>query len=423
MSRLAIADPDFLAPWRQAPAMAGLKHVEAGFSILFLFLFSQGLIGPLFADESNPDSSVVLRLMWLPIYGATIILALARPGAFLRTLNANWLLVGLAAMTLASVAWSVAPDISLRRGFALFMTTLFGLWFASRWDWRQMILIIASTFALLAMASTVMALAVPAIGVDNQIHIGAWKGVWWEKNTLGAMMALGAVSGWAAVRVDPGRLLLWIGVAVLCSALVLLSTSKTALLALLLGTGGVIGIALCRRGFGFAALMLFLLLTSISAFALVMLVAPVEAIEALGRDATLTGRTDIWAVLIGQIEARPWTGYGYMAYWAADTGPVFWVRQATDWDVPTAHNGWIETALAIGVPGMGLMAFVYLQAMARAAGRLFSGGETYWALVSLALFGLVSISESNLLQQNSLGWVLFVSAAAKLANRRARLTG
>jgi exopolysaccharide production protein ExoQ len=421
VSRLAIAEPAFLAPWRQAPALGGLNALEAGFSVVFLFLFSQGLIGPLFADPANPDSSVVLRLMWLPIYAATVILILARPGRFLRTLNANWLLLGLAGLTLASVIWSVAPDVTLRRGFALMMTTVFGFWFASRWSWREMILITATTFGLLAVASTGMALAMPALGVDHEVHAGAWKGVWWEKNTLGAMMAWGAVSGWAALRVDPRRGLIWIGVALLCSALVVLSTSKTALLALLLGTGAVIGIALCRRGFGFAAMMLFLLLTSLSAFGLIMLIAPVEALEALGRDATLTGRTDIWAVLIGQIQNAPWTGYGYMAYWAADSGPVFWVRQATDWDVPTAHNGWIETALAIGIPGMLLMAFVYLQAMVRAIGRLFSGGETYWALVFLTLLGLVSISESNLLQQNSLSWVLFVATAAKLADRRARI--
>lgn len=420
MKRLAIAEPAFLAPWRQAPGLALVRPVEFGISVVFLLLFSQGLIGPLFADPANPDSSAILRLMWLPVYGATVLFMLARPGAFLRTLNGNWLVVFLSLLTLASVLWSVAPDTTVRRAFALIMTTLFGLWFASRWNWRELILITAASFVLLAFASIAMALVMPSLGIDNEIHVGAWRGVWWEKNTLGAMMAWGAVSCYAAGRVDPARWMIWTVAALVCSGLVLLSTSKTALLALLLGTGAVIGIALCRRGFGFAALMLFLLLTTVCGLGLVLAIAPVEAIEALGRDATLTGRTDIWVVLIDQIAARPWTGYGYMAYWAADDGPVFWVRQATDWDVPTAHNGWIETALAIGVPGASLMAVVFLQALLRAAGRLFRGPETYWALVFLTLFGLVSISESNLLQQNSLSWVLFVATAAKLADRRAR---
>ena len=109
------------------------------------------------------------------------------------------------------------------------------------------------------------------------------------------------------------------------------------------------------------------------------------------------------------------------AYWAADEGPVFWVRLATSWDVPTAHNGWIEIALALGFPGVALMALVYLSAVGRALSRLFRGPETYWALSFLGMLGLVSISESNFLQQNSLGWTLFVMTAVKLAERRTQL--
>ena len=154
--------------------------------------------------------------------------------------------------------------------------------------------------------------------------------------------------------------------------------------------------------------------------ALILLIAPVEFLELLGRDATLTGRTDIWVILARQVADAPWTGYGYRAFWTVENGPVFWVRQGTSWPVPTAHNGWIETALALGIPGVALMATVFLTALGRALGRLFSGPETYWALGFIAMLGLVSISESNLMQQNSLSWVLFVATAAKLQERRSR---
>lgn len=420
MSRaLAISDPPLLASLRAAPALGFTRTLEVALSLIMLFLFSQGLIGPLFADESNPEGSAVLRLMWLPVYGVTLILMLARPGAILRTLVGNWLILVLIGLTFASVLWSIEPDTTLRRSFALLMTTLAGLWLASRWSWRELILLIAATFVILGGLSTFMALAVPSLGVDHAVHAGAWKGIWWEKNTLGARMALGAVSCYAAANIDPKRVWFWLGCAVFCTALVLLSTSKTALLAWSLGTAGAIGIAFCRKGFGFAALMLFMLVTGGVTIALVLLIAPLEALEALGRDATLTGRTDIWVVLIEQVRAAPWTGYGYKAYWTAEFGPVFWVRQATDWDVPTAHNAWIEIALSIGLPGVLMMAVIYLRALGRGLARLFTGPETYWALGLLAIMGLVSISESNLMQQNSLTWVLFVATAAKLRQRDA----
>jgi exopolysaccharide production protein ExoQ len=420
MSLAASHDPAFLSAWRRAPAFQFTGAIEGGLTLLCLFLFSQGLIGPLFADPANPESSVVLRLIWLPVYALTLVLAITRPGAVMRTLAGNWLMLALVLLTAVSVLWSVAPDTTLRRAFALIMTTFFGFWMAARWSWRSLILLTATTFIGLAVLSTLMALAMPSLGVDHEVHAGAWKGVWWEKNTLGAMMAWGAVACFAALHMDPRRRWIWMGGAILCCALVLLSTSKTALLALLLGTGGAMGIALCRRGFGFASLMLLLGLTGAAGGALILLIAPVEFLELLGRDATLTGRTDIWAILSRQAMEVPWTGYGYMAFWANETGPVFWVRQGTDWPVPTAHNGWIETALAVGLPGVAMMALVFGRALVRAAGRLFHGPETYWTLTFLAMLGLVSISESNLLQQNSIGWVLLVATAAKLADRRAR---
>ena len=421
MSPIAAREPLFLSVLRQAPGLRSVRFAEAGFTVLALFLFSQALIGPLFAPSGSDETSVILRLMWLPVYAVTVILMLARPGAVLRTLSSNTLLLSLIGLMALSVMWSVAPDVTIRRTFALAMSTCFGLWMASRWTWREMILLIATNFALLGVASAFMALAVPSMGVDHVIHPGAWKGVFWQKNTLGAVMAWGAVSSYAAVRVDPKHWLFWSGCAVMCVALVLLSTSKTALLSCLLGTGIAIGIALCRRGFGFAALMILLGVTSGATIAAIMLVAPVEALQALGRDATLTGRTDIWGILIEQVRTVPWTGYGYMAFWEAENGPVFWVRQATHWDVPTAHNGWIEIALAIGFPGVVLTALVYATAFLRAAGRIFRGPETYWALALVAMLLLVSISESNLVQQNSFGWVLFVATAAKLAERRERM--
>jgi len=420
MSLAAVHDPPFLAGLRQAPGLAFAGRIEGGLTIACLFLFSQGLIGPLFADPANPESSDVLRLIWLPVYAVTLVLAVARPGAMMSTLTRNWLILAVTMMTLVSVVWSIDPDTTLRRSFALIMTTLFGLWLASRWNWRELILLIASTFGVLAVLSVVMALAVPSLGIDHDVHAGAWKGLWWEKNTLGAVMGWGAISAYAAIQFDPKRRFIWMGLAVLCTALILLSTSKTALLAWLLGTGGAIGIALCRKGFGFATLMLFLALTGGALFALILAIAPLEFLELLGRDATLTGRTDIWVILSRQIAEDPWLGYGYKAFWSVEDGPVYWVRAGTSWPVPTAHNGWIEVALAIGIPGMLMMAVVFLGAAVRAIGRLFRGTEAYWALPYIALIAVVSVSESNLMQQNSMGWVLFVATAAKLADRRAR---
>lgn len=408
--------------WRAAPRIGFLRPLEYGLALLILLLMSQALLGPLLASQADPESAMLLRVMWLPVYAVTAIWLVIRPVSGLATALRVPIIITLSVLCMVSMMWSLDPSMTLRRGFALVMTTAFGIALASRWSWRDLTGMIAITFAVLGIGSAIASLAAPGFAVHQDIHVGAWKGLWWEKNTLGAMMAFGAAASLAAAAQFDRQRLFWWGIAAFETGMVLMSTSKTALLALCLAFAGAIGIALVRRGFGFATLMIFLAAVGGGMLALVLTLAPLAALEALGRDATLTGRTDIWAVLTGQIAAAPWTGYGYGAYWAAEYGPVFWVRQQTQWPVPTAHNGWLETALALGIPGVALMALSYTTTLFRAVTRLFRGRETYWALTFIALVGLISLTESNLLQRNGLTWVLFVATAAKLAMPR-RLDG
>lgn len=414
---LALADR-----WRGSlPRLRFWPALEAGAALVCLLLFSQALIGPLLSDPADRDGGEMLRLIWPPVYLLTLGLIALNPAPVLRLVMTSWPLLLLAVLTLASAAWSIDPGTTMRRGLAVVMTLAFALWLAARYSWRDMIRLIAVMFSVLAVGSALAGALFPGFGVMHEIHVGAWKGLWWEKNTLGAMMAwssLAFISAGAAA-VNPAEKRLWFALVLVSAALVLLSTSRTALLALMICVAGPAAIALTRRGFGFAALAIFGGACGLASLVGVLLVGPGVILEALGRDATLTGRTDIWAGLVVAIAARPWTGYGYGVFWSIDEGPVFWLRQATAWDVPTAHNAWLETALALGLPGLALALYVVAAGLLRAVSRLFSGIETYWALPFLIAWAGISLSESNLLQQNSVVWLLLSATLAKLAARGA----
>lgn len=406
---------------RQAPRLGVLEPIEAGATVLVFLMMSQALLGQLFDTPPGEDGPAILRIMWLPVYALGLVWLVSRPMQGLRAVSRAPLMLVLALLCMASALWSLDPGLSMRRGFAVVMSVLFGFAIAARWDWKQLITLLAITYAILAFGSLLAVVVSPSFGIQQEIHVGAWRGLWSEKNTLGAIMSYGASASIGAAAVMPKRRLFWLAVMALQAGLVLMSTSKTGLLALLLVVGGAMGIALVRRGFGFAALMIFFLVIGAGLGTLVLTLAPVEFLEMLGRDATLTGRTDIWDVLIGQVLDRPWTGYGYGAFWTVESGPVFWVRQATNWPVPTAHNGWLEVALAIGLPGLILLTLVYVGTVGRAAGRLFRGREVFFLLTFFAVVTTVSISESNLVHRNSLMWVVFVAVASKLAVREDRV--
>ena len=138
----------------------------------------------------------------------------------------------------------------------------------------------------------------------------------------------------------------------------------------------------------------------------------------LGKDATLTGRTDIWEVLLELIKKQPERGYGYGAFWSTGSSPALYVREITQWEVPTAHNGWLEVWLGIGLWGLTLFCLSFLLTIVRAIRAIFGGWIGFFALGFIAQFTVFSMSESNILQQNSITWVAYVAVAASLVQDR-----
>jgi O-antigen ligase len=77
-------------------------------------------------------------------------------------------------------------------------------------------------------------------------------------------------------------------------------------------------------------------------------------ISGLSRDATLTGRTQLWTELM-EFDVNPLIGKGYMSFWLRDE--VFKILWAKYWWKPNqAHNGYLEIYLNLGLIGVLLLA-------------------------------------------------------------------
>jgi exopolysaccharide production protein ExoQ len=137
----------------------------------------------------------------------------------------------------------------------------------------------------------------------------------------------------------------------------------------------------------------------------------------LGKDATLTGRTKIWAAVMREIEDRPWLGYGYHAVWGDKSGwgPFAWISKNAGFQAQHAHNSWLEQWLGMGLLGLVAWGLFYLQAMALAVIAVFRDRGALLAFPFLVVFSLVALTESIAVTYNDFRWVLFVAFAAKLA--------
>jgi O-antigen ligase len=400
-----------------------LERVEAFACFCMLALMSNALLAPLFAPDQIPDNVPWLRLIWLPVYGCIALMVLTRPMRMSRVIVPAALGLVLVGWAFASSSWSIAPDVTFRRSIALLMTTLFGLYLAARYDWREFIELLAGVFLLLAVGNYIACLLFPGFGVHATIHPGAWKGLWYEKNMMGAQMVVGLLALSAAAVIAPARRRLWIFGAVLCALLVILSTSTTALLGMLLALGGMMALGLFRRGGPLPVLVVWGGVAGVGAFLALLLLAPEAFFALVGKDPTLTGRTGIWEALFRRFELRPWQGYGFGAFWIDPWGPRWFIKNEVQWDAPNAHNGWLDILVQLGIVGLALAASHFIISVVAAISRLRQGPEAYWAILFMVLFALFSISESTVMQYNGISWVMYTATMAKLLQWRGFATG
>ena len=392
------------------------KIAESAVYCLILFYFSGAITGIIFPPVNDLSAeNPTARLLWFPIYGLTLVLALINIVHLVRISIFNPLLVLCVLWCGISIIWSIDPALTARRSVALLMTTLAGLTVAARYDWDGLVQRLAFAFLMMALTTILVVILRPSQGIMSEIHVGAWRGPFAEKNYLGGQMTKGLIACMCAFAMRPKRAWLWIPSGLICFMLVLLSTSKTSLLISIFAIGAFLAIRLFRRYPILRIPVVYALVASITTFVFLMMAIPDELFGLIGKDTTFTGRTDIWGELIRAIKEKPIMGYGYGTFWEDPLGPSYAVREALQWGVPTAHNGWFETWLSAGMVGISLFALLYIITLILAFDRIKRGGvEAYWAILAVLMFAMFSMSESTILQQNDLSWVIFVATSAKL---------
>lgn len=378
--------------------------------VVILVMLTGALIGPVFAPTQ--EETPVLRLIWLPVYAAVAGLLLLRFERVVRAWPAWIALMALAALTFASKYWSIDPEVTQRRVIAMALTGAFSIYLGAVFRGPHLPRVLMHAGLLMAAGSLVMVFAFPAIGIHQADNAGLWRGLWYEKNQMGIVMVAAATAAAACLAsVDPRRLLPAIALG-LATVLVLATQSKTSLLCLVLGLGVVGGLWSLRKGGpAFSVVMIWLGVVVAGAGVALWITDSAAVLEALGKDPSLTGRTHIWDSLMRRVGERPWTGYGYSAFWGKDSVPAEFVRQETGWLVPSAHNGWIDLLVQLGWPGAVLVATLFVSAILSNLFRVGGAGvrEGGFGLAYLGVFLMLSLSESVLLSHQNLPWTLFLA--------------
>jgi O-antigen ligase len=150
--------------------------------------------------------------------------------------------------------------------------------------------------------------------------------------------------------------------------------------------------------------------------AALLLVANSEAVlSALGKEPTLTGRTQLWEAVWSSIRERPWLGYGYGVFWSGWEGASGAVIEAVGWETPHAHNGVLDLWLSLGFLGVATFVTGFVAAVGRAlaAAQARDSDDSIWPLLFLSFMLFYNMTESTILREHSLYWVLYVTTITR----------
>jgi O-antigen ligase len=134
-------------------------------------------------------------------------------------------------------------------------------------------------------------------------------------------------------------------------------------------------------------------------------------IKAVGRDPTLTGRTEIWKEVL-EVENNPIVGAGYESFWLS--GPLDDPSKGRWWHVNEAHNGYLEVYLNLGAVGVILLVAIIINGYGSVLRLLKSDTEAGSIRLGFWTIGLVySVSEAGF-RLLGLAWICFLLGATSI---------
>ncbi|RMF68399.1 MAG: O-antigen ligase family protein [Cyanobacteria bacterium J069] len=404
------------------------RSFEILFTIGYLILYSGGVLALfLSGGYSEGDTGslrdvdfALIRQLLLLNYAISFLLLLRRWQYVLQCLIRAPFIPIIVSLVMCSILWSSQADITQTRAISLLGTTIFGIYFGTRFSIKEQLNILATTFGIILFLSLVFAIALPGYGRMGGIHAGAWRGIYVHKNPFGQMMTLSSIIFLSLLtRKEKGSWKYLLGLAI-SALMIALSASSSSLVNLVTLTL----IFVVLKVTLWPDRVMIPVIFSLSALGCVASLFVVDALEMVagvfGKDLTLTGRTDIWPIVIRQGLQRPILGYGYSGFWGDWDSPGAAVWKEHGWLAPNAHSGFIDLWIQLGFVGAAIFLVGFLLVLFRGfhlSRRIHPSAYT-WIIIYLIFTCLINSTESSLMNNNSLNWILLTSISISVMSYR-----
>lgn len=376
------------------------------------------------ADARTAGAHLTSQLSILFALLTTVAIVVSRASLVVRACRDNWIFAALVIVALASTAWSENPLLTIQASVMIMLNTLFAFYLSRRFDvGRQMQLVLLLGWIAAAL-SVVLALGFPSVGIDQRQGVGAWQGVSVHKNSCAILMAYVLSPMLFSKPKTFASNALRIAYIVLCLLVAIETQSRTGWL--------VIAFLLCfvflwklvssfaRRDRPF---LVFVIMSAAAGVLLVISLYLSILLFSIGKDPTLTGRTDLWRLVFLVAMKRPFLGYGYNAFWTGLQGESGNIALALGWNPTHAQNGFLDVWLQLGGVGLTLILLTLFRAFKDAFVCIRSKcpDSAGWYLSIVVITLICNLDERSFVSPNFIEWVMYIMACVGLADMAKRL--
>jgi len=375
-------------------------------------------IGTYTASDPDLEGNAVDRI----VFGALILLgiiALAGRGPEVRRLlSTNVPIILFFLYCLMSTLWSDYPTVALKRWIKAVGDLVMVLIVLTERDWIAALRRILTRVGFVLIPLSVLFIKYyPALAVDYKQWSGKamYSGITTTKNLLGMVcLVFGIASLWRLftafrerhTRLRIPHLVAHTAILVMAAWLLRMCNSMTSIACLLLA-----GILLGLMNIPFLArkrsVLHFLVAAAVMVSASTLFLGTgAGALESMGRDPTLTGRTEIWKLVL-TLAGNPFVGTGFESFWTGTRLRQVW---SVMFGIQEAHNGYLELYLNLGWVGVTLFASVVLygyRSVTAAMREDFSSGSIRVAYFVIAV--IYNFTEAGF-RMCFMAWIFFLLA-------------
>jgi O-antigen ligase len=368
------------------------------------------------ADQAL-DGSPLDRNILSGLIAAGVIVLLRRRGEVGKLLRSNGPVLAFFVYCAVSVLWSDYPDVALKRWMKAagdFIVVLIVL--SDRDPAAALKNLLARVGFLLVPISILLIMYYPALGQGWSEGRTFFHGVALNKNLLGVVLLvsgigcvwrlIGALGFRDGIRMK-GPILSQGALLMMLLALFWRVDSMTSLACFVISSAVMLAMswpALARRR---AVVHLVVASTLFFAFGVLFLGLGAGLVGSMGRDSTLTGRTELWAELLS-MNRHPLLGAGFESFWLGKRLQYLW--DIFVWRPNEAHNGYLEVYLNLGWIGVSLLAFVMVTAYRSTVNALRRDPEISALRLGFLVAGIAYGFTEAAFRMMTPVWIVFVLA-------------